>query len=445
MTTSVLSHPDLGAVLIKREISLSAIGDRTESEPRSQSSTPLTVSTAVQHDRSMASPFSSVQSATTPTNSLISAMVDNTEYAPAVARSPSAPERSRTSDEQVLQNLAAGNANFLFITADSERQKSLRQSDDPPSGDCASSRATTMTGAHAHQARQNEAATASTTEVAAFPSDTIPRGTSLSSHDSRATLSSPSTSHPPSDDRPAQTTQNAKPTNAKPSAPGSLYPGPSATVLSSDQPSTSVTSKRPRTARSDHPERFLYAGNTFSNLDDRSFHETAGNNPYLSQLTADASRPVYKSPLEARQALKDTDKPAAVPVDYDQQIKELMDTIADFRKKYEKSKVMTTQAGIRVAGNVWDRLSNIVQYPPDYDAYTQKEQGDLGKYTADMKAWDRAVGHQVIIKKRIVYKEAIEKIQVKLDIVQAEKDFESHNMQLKRKAEESAKGDENDT
>lgn len=445
MTTSVLSHPDLGAVLIKREISLSAIGDRTESEPRSQSSTPLTVSTAVQHDRSMASPFSSVQSATTPTNSLISAMVDNTEYAPAVARSPSAPERSRTSDEHVLQKLAAGNANLLFITADSERQKSLRQSGDPPSGDRASSRATTMTGAHAHQPRQNEAATASTAEVAAFPSDTIPRGTSLSSHDSRATLSSPSTSHPPSDDRPAQTTQNAKPTNVKPSAPGSLYPGPSATVLSSDQPSTSVTSKRPRTARSDHPERFLYAGNTFSNLDDRSFHETAGNNPYLSQLTADASRPVYKSPLEARQALKDTDKPAAVPVDYDQQIKELMDTIADFRKKYEKSKVMTTQAGIRVAGNVWDRLSNIVQYPPDYDAYTQKEQGDLGKYTADMKAWDRAVGHQVIIKKRIVYKEAIEKLQVKLGIVQAEKDFESHNMQLKRKAEGSAKGDENDT
>lgn len=212
----------------------------------------------------------------------------------------------------------------------------------------------------------------------------------------------------------------------------------------SDQQINISANRRSRLARSEHPERFQYAGNTFSNLDERAFHETAENNPYLHQLTSDATRPVYKTPLEARRALKEAEKasePVVAPIDYDQLIKELKGTIAEFRKKYEKSKIMTTQAGIQVEDNVWDRLSNIVQYPPDFDAYAQSGQ-ELSKYAEEMKAWDRAIGHQVIIKKRIIYKEAIEKLQVKLDIVQAEKGLDSHNASLKRKADHDAERDE---
>ena len=211
----------------------------------------------------------------------------------------------------------------------------------------------------------------------------------------------------------------------------------------SDLQENAPAKKRSRLARSEDPERFLYAGNTFSNLDERAFHENVEKNPYLFQLTSVAKRPVYKTPLEARRALKEaerTPEPVVAPINYDQLIKELKDTITEFRKKYEKSKVMTTQAGIQVEDNVWDRLSNIVQYPPTFDAYAQTGQ-DLSKYAEEMKAWDRAIGHQVIIKKRIVYKEAIEKLQVKLDIVQAEKGLDSHNTNLKRKADENAEQD----
>lgn len=192
--------------------------------------------------------------------------------------------------------------------------------------------------------------------------------------------------------------------------------------------------KRSRLARADHPERFQYAGNTFSNLDDCTFHQSVQQNPYLSELTVDASRPVYNSPKEARHALKEAAKPPVAPVNYDKQIKELESTIANFRRKYEKTKMMTAQAGIQVAGNVWDRLSNIVQYPPVFDEYAQNGPDDLGNYTKEMRAWDKAIGHQVIIKKRIVYKEAIEKLLVKLQILQTEKDLDGHNTRLKRKA-----------
>ena len=92
---------------------------------------------------------------------------------------------------------------------------------------------------------------------------------------------------------------------------------------------------------------------------------------------------------------------------------------------------MTVQAGIQVADNVWDRLANMVQYPPDFDEYARREgpggggsssgSDALADYTASMRAWDRAIGHQVIIKKRIVYKEAIERLQVRLEILRTER------------------------
>jgi hypothetical protein len=206
--------------------------------------------------------------------------------------------------------------------------------------------------------------------------------------------------------------------------PDSLYPGPSTTISSSELRSSSPARKRPRTGtRPEDPERFLYAGNTFSNLSDQAFQKAVQSNPYLSQLTPDATRPAYKSPMEARKALKASKKASAqsgTPTEREQQIQQLTQALADFRKKYDKCKLMTKQAKIEVAGKAWDRLANIVQCPPDLDSHAQ----DTSEFVEQMKAWDRAIGHQVIIKKRIVYKEAIEKLQSRLDTLSRETDSE---------------------
>lgn len=440
--SSVSPSPALGDPSIKRERCSPTVNYRVKSEPRSQSPLQKIAFTAPENNHLEPVASNSAPTTTMPVNSLISAMIDTTEYPPAPKTSTPTLSSTITSDEQVAKNFAAGIAAFPLNAAESEQeQHPVQQSDDftvpAPAFEVTSTNKTKK-----RYAWLNNPGTASTAEVTALHPDIPPRARSLSRHDSRAISSSPSTSQAQNRQHLAQSPQNPNVDNAKSSTPRSLYPGPSTTIPPSNLQNSSMVKKRSRLARSEHPERFQYAGNTFSNLDDRTFHETAESNPYLSQLTANASRPLYKTPKEARHALKEGEKPPIAPVDYDQQIKELISTITDFRKRYEKTKVMTEQARIQVAGNVWDRLSNIVQYPPDFDEYAQNRPGDLGKYAEGMKAWDRAIGHQVIIKKRIVYKEAIEKLQVKLDIVQTERDLDGHNMQLKRKAAEAIDDDE---
>ena len=370
-------------------------------------------------------------------------MVDTTAYVPAPRKSSLAPSGNTTTDEQLLRKLVADPAAFPFDTAGDGLRDSVQHPDNfvmlasAPVAEPSSK-------LKEHSTQPDDSLATSSVEVATLSSDIPPTENSSAQRGPRKPSSSPRISQPRSHRSSPPTSHIPKQSNARPSTARSLYPGPSTTMTPSDQINSISAKKRSRLARSEHPERFLYAGNTFSNLDERAFHETAENNPYLHPLTSGATRPVYKTPLEARLALKEAErpnKPVVAPLDYDKLIKELKDTIAEFRKKYEKSKVMTKQAGIQVEDNVWDRLSNIVQYPPDFDAYAQTGQ-DLSKYAEEMKAWDRAIGHQVIIKKRIIYKEAIEKLQAKLDIVHAEKGLDSHNRSLKRKADHDAERDE---
>ena len=396
-TKSVSPYLNIDAASIKRETPHPTIESRVKSEPRSQSPSKAVASTM--------SPSAKTA------KSLISSMVDTTAYVPAPAKSPSAPLDTTTSDQQLFQRLVADAATFPIPTAEIEISDNLQQSENFSLLDPAFVTTPTPNPEERH-AQQDDAVTANAAEVAPLPSDLPPTDTGASQRRGSGVRSSSSrTSQPRRNRRSSVTSDLPNPSNAKPSTPNSLYPGTSATMPPPDLNSNNISAKkRSRLARSEHPERFLYAGNTFSNLDERSFHETAENNPYLHQLTSSATRPVYKTPLEARQALKEVEnpvEPVIPPVDYDQQIKELTDTIAEFRKKYEKSKVMTAQAGIQVEDNVWDRLSNIVQYPPDFAAYARKGK-DLSEFAEEVKAWDRAIGHQVIIKKRVVYREALD-------------------------------------
>jgi hypothetical protein len=397
-------------------------------------------SAAPERNNTMRSSPTSARTTPKPISLFISGMVDNTQYPSAPIRSPSVPCSTTTNDEQVAKKFATSIAGSPVTTTDTEYRRPSQQLDDffVPDPAFATSSTQNIEGRHV---RQDDVVEARLAEATAHSPDTLSKATKSAIHDSQAVSSSPSTSQPRTNRHPTPGPRGTKLENAKFTPPRSLYPGPSATRSSLDLNAGTIAKKLQRISHSDHPERFQYAGNTFSNLDDVTFHNTAASNPYLSQLTSDASRPVYKTAKEARYALKEAEKPPippVAPVDYDQQIEGLIANIANFRKKYEKSKYMTTQAGIEVAGNVWDRLSNIVQYPPDFDEYAQNAPEDIEKYAKDMKAWDKAIGHQVIIKKRIVYKETIEKLQVKLDILQAEKDMDSHHTKLKRKAKDAA-------
>lgn len=378
----------------------------------------------------------SAPTATMPVSSMISAMIDTTEYPSASLQSPSVPQSIITSDEEVAKQFATGIASLPEDAPGSQQEQLAQQPDDFTAPAPAPSTTSKPTPRKRYAWLENKNP-ASTANVTALSSDKSPTSSNSPLQNTGAISSSPISPQPAMHQHLPQTVPKPDAEKAKSSTPNSLYPSPSTTMPPPNLQNINAAKKRSRLARSDHPERFQYAGNTFSNLDDCTFHQTVQQNPYLSELTIDASRPVYNSPKEARHALKEAAKPPVTPIDYDQQIKELENTIANFHKKYEKTKMMTAQAGIQVAGNVWDRLSNIVQYPPVFDEYAQNGPEDLGNYAKKMKAWDRAIGHQVIIKKRIVYKEAIEKLQVKLDILQTEKDLDGHNTRLKRKAAEA--------
>ncbi|KAF7511028.1 hypothetical protein GJ744_005574 [Endocarpon pusillum] len=418
---------------VKRENCSPATNKQVKSEPRSPPPPQPIPSTAPEQTLSMPAASDSTPTAAMPVSSLISAMIDSTAYPSAGPKSPSVPCSTGTSDEQVAKKFAAGIASLPVDAPGSQQKQSVQQPDDFTGLDPASL-ATPKPVSRKRYAWLEKKEPASTANVRALSSDTPPTASISSLQNSRAISSSPGSPQPEKRQRLPQTAPKPNAEKAKLSTPSSLYPGPSTTMPPPNLQDANAAKKRSRLARADHPERFQYAGNTFSNLDDSTFHQTVQQNPYLSELTIDASRPVYNSPKEARHALKEAAKPPVAPVNYDKQIKELETTIANFRKKYEKTKMMTAQAGIQVAGNVWDRLSNIVQYPPVFDEYAQNGPDDLANYSKEMRAWDKAIGHQVIIKKRIVYKEAIEKLHVKLQILQTEKDLDGHNTRLKRKA-----------
>ncbi len=441
--SSLNLSPAVSNPSVKRESWSPATNKQVKSESRSPSPPQAIPFTAPEQTLSMLAASNPGPTATMPVSSLISAMIDTTEYPSAAPKSPSVPHSTITSDEQIAKNFATGIASLPVDAPESQQEQLAQQPDDFTAPDPAPS--TTSQPVHRKRyAWLKDKEPASTAHITALSSDK-PLAASNSPLQNPQVISSSLISLQPGErQRLPHIVPKPDAEKAKSSTPGSLYPSPSTTMPPPNPQDSSAAKKRSRLARSEHPERFQYAGNTFSNLDDCTFHQNVQQNPYLSELTIGASRPVYNSPKEARHALKEAAKPPVTPINYDKQIKELESAIANFHKKYEKTKMMTAQAGIHVAGNIWDRLSNIVQYPPVFDEYAQNGPEDLANYTKEMKAWDKAIGHQVIIKKRIVYKEAIEKLQVKLNILQTEKDLDGHNTRLKRKAAEAIDDDDDE-
>lgn len=419
-----LPPQDLISTPTTRECTHETRTDGVISELESQSSAPSTASPAAKHISAPLGEPIRAPAKTNTMNSSIGSMIDSTAYVSERSRGPSASHARTRGDEQSRHEVAAGTPTRASTSSD----RVLQNLNLPSNGHSVVGSALTYeptVRAVERMAVWNSPITASSDGGMLNPNPQ-PSASYLSVKDSPPASTLRNTLHRSSHQDSAPARQQSKPGTSQSTVPCSLYPGPSITRPNSELHNDSAARKRPRTARSDHPERFLYAGNTFSNLDNQAFHEAAQNNPYLSQLTANASRPVYKTPLEARNALKDAKKkPEVRSVDYDRQIKELTEMLADFRKKYEKCKAMTKKAKIEVAGNLWDRLANIVQCPPDIDNIAKIDKGNMNKYVEEMKAWDKAIEHQVIIRKRIVYKEAIEKLLVKLDHLRAEKDSDS--------------------
>jgi hypothetical protein len=370
-------------------------------------------------------------------------MVDNSDYSGANAKSPLAPHKPMLNNMQQSRQVKASASSVPLTSATNRHQQRSNQTK-PPTVIKSASHARTMSTAAETQSWRDNIVPEGPIVTEVYRQDGWPEDTELSSRNDLAHSFLHATEALRTRHSVPEATQSATNANANSSTPRSLYSSPSTTKHASDLLNSDTPRKRSRTARSDHPERFMYSGNTFSNFNNHSFLNTARDNPYLSSILPESSRPVYSGPKEARKALKDANKPLPPPVlDYHEQIKEMTSTLTSFRKKHKKYETMTEQAGIVVEGGLWDRLVNLVQYPPDFQHYARATEGDMARYAEKMSEWDKAMGHQVIIKKRIVYREAVEKLQERLQILRTERALDTNNRVLKRKAAE-AEVDEDD-
>jgi hypothetical protein len=77
---------------------------------------------------------------------------------------------------------------------------------------------------------------------------------------------------------------------------------------------------------------------------------------------------------------------------------------------------MCDTAGIEFANDVWDRTTALVDGDqPDIERTLKKDTGKgLTEYMKQVERWDKAVGHQAILMKRLNYKQQIAVLEKKI-------------------------------
>jgi uncharacterized protein YukE len=170
----------------------------------------------------------------------------------------------------------------------------------------------------------------------------------------------------------------------------------------------------------DH-QGFLF-GNGGDDLDHgykSEYFDKIKNNPYTSALQPHAPAPgipVPQNAAEARGLFKrgryGQPKRDSVP---QPPLEELQKVLQDLRKRFAKLKAMCETAGISATGDIWDRTIAIVEGDrPDIKQALDKETGKgLKEYTEQVERWDKAVGHQAILMKRLNYKQQIAELEKK--------------------------------
>lgn len=174
-------------------------------------------------------------------------------------------------------------------------------------------------------------------------------------------------------------------------------------------------------------QRFLF-GNGGDDLDGgykSDYFDKIKSNPYTAALLPCAPKPgipIPQNATEARylfkkgrygQARRDTVSHSTV--------EELQRVLQDLRKRFAKLKVMCDTAGIDATGDIWYRTIAIVEgdRPDIKEALDQDTGNGLAEYTKQVERWDKAVGHQAILMKRLNYKQQIAALEKKIKDVKA--------------------------
>lgn len=236
-----------------------------------------------------------------------------------------------------------------------------------------------------------------------------------------------------------------KPSSSARTDPSTLYPGPSTTEPRSDHGVGFSTQRQVQQDQLRKPENFMYAGNTFSNLDEQAFHDIAKKNPYLAQLTVDAVRPVYKSSVQARQAIKEGSSSSrctgdainfscTTAPDFDETISKLNQAIDLFRGEYENNRRRSIENGIEVGSDLWDRVLKRPSLPPKLSHFMAKGAAmDIDGYLEQMQAWDKSIEQQIFIRRCIVYEKAIAELQRRSESTRVKRDKHGQDSKHEKK------------
>lgn len=193
------------------------------------------------------------------------------------------------------------------------------------------------------------------------------------------------------------------------------------TPITSAFPKPRPLLSRASTSSSDS-QGFLF-GNGGDNLDlgyKSDYFDKIKNNPYTTALLPHAPTPGIQVPqnaTEARALFKrgrygqpKRDLPPRPTVG------ELQKVLQDLRKRFAKLKAMCDAASIDATGDVWDRTIAVVEGErPDIKQALEEASGKgLNEYVEQVERWDKAVGHQAILMKRLNYKQQIAVLEKKI-------------------------------
>jgi hypothetical protein len=144
------------------------------------------------------------------------------------------------------------------------------------------------------------------------------------------------------------------------------------------------------------------------------------NNPYTTALLRRVPTPGMQVPqnaTEARELFKrgryGRPKGNLLP---QPTADELQKVLQDLRKRFAKLKAICDAAGIDATGDVWDKTIAVVEGDrPDIRQALDEDSGKgLKEYAEQVERWDKAVGHQAILMKRLNYKQQIATLEKKI-------------------------------
>jgi hypothetical protein len=249
--------------------------------------------------------------------------------------------------------------------------------------------------------------------------------------------------------------------SASPSfTPTNLFAPVTSTPITTDTESTPTTSAfvKPQPLSSQAPTpSYGRSGFLFGNLGDdldrgykSDYFDMIKSNPYTTALLPRAptpGTPIPQNATEARDLFKrgryGQPKRDTVP---QPTTEELQKVLQDLRKRFAKLKVMCDTAGIEFASDVWHRTIALVEGDrPDIERTLEEDTGKgLTEYMKQVERWDKAVGHQAILMKRLNYKQQIAALEKKIKEAKAAAAEDARDGEWRENESEAGRADRNE-